>query len=535
MPDDIIISELSNAPQIDDSAVFPLTQDNGGSPATFKASMSQIAGKIGEGTTFANLQTTSKTLVGALNELKAGGGGSTELIGTASGSIATFNDGGNNIPMKSCEVDIVAQQVGTGTPSPSNPRTISGFSSVEVDVLGINLLNPNTLTANSLLRVSNGTVHTDSAYSAYSVSDYINIKGGESYFLLLDSINSNTYGHAWYDVNKNFISAIPSNDTNKNKVHTAPNNAHYLRVSVRVSDSTSVNYPSTDTTYHAYNGTTHTITLPETIYGGTAELVGGNGIKTWDYVADLSSLSWSYSSTYQLFLATISDIPVPASANGVNYDVVCSAYMTDTGKKYNDRTDKSITGPDKNFSSSHFLIIKDTNYTDATAFKNSLSGIQLIYKMETPTAFTFTGANIPTLSGVNNVYADSGDVNELEYFNENADEIAELDRAIDYHNYSTSEQIVGTWIDGSTLYEKTISTNSSSVDLTSLGISTLAKIEGVIQHTNGKVTPISYESEAADWAVPVYDVPSKILSLAGIGTSRGGTWTFTIRYTKSST
>lgn len=103
------------------------------------------------------------------------------------------------------------------------------------------------------------------------------------------------------------------------------------------------------------------------------------------------------------------------------------------------------------------------------------------------------------------------------------------------HNYSTDEQIVGKWIDGSTLYEKTISTNSSSVDLTSLGISTLAKIEGVIQHTNGKVTPISYESGAADWAVPVYDVSSKILSLAGIGTSQGGTWTFTIRYTKTST
>ncbi len=103
------------------------------------------------------------------------------------------------------------------------------------------------------------------------------------------------------------------------------------------------------------------------------------------------------------------------------------------------------------------------------------------------------------------------------------------------HTYSEDEQIVGTWIDGSTLYEKTITTSNSSVDLTSLGISTLAKIEGVIQHTNGKVTPISYESGAADWAVPVYDVSSKTLSLVGYGTSQGGTWVLTIRYTKSST
>lgn len=103
------------------------------------------------------------------------------------------------------------------------------------------------------------------------------------------------------------------------------------------------------------------------------------------------------------------------------------------------------------------------------------------------------------------------------------------------HEYSTDEQIVGTWIDGSTLYEKTILTSNSSVDLTSLGIDTLAKIEGVIQHTNGKVTPISYGSSTSDWAVPVYDVSSKTLTLAGVGTSQGGTWVLSIRYTKTST
>ena len=103
------------------------------------------------------------------------------------------------------------------------------------------------------------------------------------------------------------------------------------------------------------------------------------------------------------------------------------------------------------------------------------------------------------------------------------------------HTYSEDEQIVGTWVDGKTLYEKTISTNSSSVNLTSLGINTLVKIDGVIQHTNGKVTPISYESATSDWAVPVYDIASKILTLAGYGTSQGGTWVLTIRYTKSST
>ena len=103
------------------------------------------------------------------------------------------------------------------------------------------------------------------------------------------------------------------------------------------------------------------------------------------------------------------------------------------------------------------------------------------------------------------------------------------------NTYSEDEQIVGKWIDGSTIYEKTISTSNSTVDLTSLSISALVKIEGTILHTNGKITPISYSSSGSDFAVPVYDVSSKILSLAGYGTSQGGTWTFTIRYTKAST
>lgn len=307
MPDDILISELSNAPQIDDSAVFPLTQDNGGSPATFKATMSQIAGKIGEGTTFANLQTTSKTLVGALNELKAGGGGSADItteIDTPS-AIQTFSDGGNNIPMKSCEVAIVAQQA-SGTPSPSTPLPITGFSSV-----------------------------------ALSVSDGV-------------------------------------------------------------------------------TPTTTNVSLGQTIYGGTAELVGGNGTKAFGYV-DLGDLSWNYAGG--TFRAIVSDAIAPIS--GGDTTAICEIY---------NRVGYSSSIADLSFylcanqlSASKYLVIRDDSYNEnAAAFKTGVTGKKLVYTLGTPTAFTFTGATIPTLSGVNNVYADSGDVNELEYFNDKADEIAEL-------------------------------------------------------------------------------------------------------------
>lgn len=52
-----------------------------------------------------------------------------ELQKTASGAVATF-DTEATLPLVSLKANITATQSGTGTPSPSNPRPISGFSSV---------------------------------------------------------------------------------------------------------------------------------------------------------------------------------------------------------------------------------------------------------------------------------------------------------------------------------------------------------------------------------------------------------------------
>jgi hypothetical protein len=53
---------------------------------------------------------------------------------TASGAIASFSDGAEDVPMDSCVVNIEPVQSGTGDPSPSNVRPISGWSEVNVYV-----------------------------------------------------------------------------------------------------------------------------------------------------------------------------------------------------------------------------------------------------------------------------------------------------------------------------------------------------------------------------------------------------------------
>lgn len=71
MPDNVKISELTPALQIADNAIFPHSQDNGGSNTTFGAPMTQIGAKVTEGLTFTNLNTSVKTIVGAINSLLA--------------------------------------------------------------------------------------------------------------------------------------------------------------------------------------------------------------------------------------------------------------------------------------------------------------------------------------------------------------------------------------------------------------------------------------------------------------------------------
>lgn len=87
----IKISELTSALQISDNAKFPYSQDNGGTQATFGAEITQIARKIAEGVTLTNLTTTSKNLVGAINEI-ASSSSAVILYGT---SAPTSQQGSN--------------------------------------------------------------------------------------------------------------------------------------------------------------------------------------------------------------------------------------------------------------------------------------------------------------------------------------------------------------------------------------------------------------------------------------------------------
>lgn len=111
------ISELDQALQINNDAVFPISQDNGGTDTTYKVTITQISAEVGEDQNFSNLDTTDKTLVGAINEIAqgGGGGGSSTLAGLTDVDIddQTLSDG-QVLKYDSVEEKWVNDDVGAG-------------------------------------------------------------------------------------------------------------------------------------------------------------------------------------------------------------------------------------------------------------------------------------------------------------------------------------------------------------------------------------------------------------------------------------
>ena len=79
----------------------------------------------------------------------------------------------------------------------------------------------------------NATTGVLTSSSARFSTDYIRVIGGATYYINCKRFNSETYGLAWYDSNKTYISGYAYDGSVADPVGeiTAPNNAYYLRAS----------------------------------------------------------------------------------------------------------------------------------------------------------------------------------------------------------------------------------------------------------------------------------------------------------------
>lgn len=382
------IPQLDAASQVNSDALLAVSQQVSNTQKTVKATVDQIGDYVAKTQDHAILNTVSKKIIGAINEILASGVG--DIEGTASGSVASFNDGGDNIPVKSLVAEIVASQAGSGTPSPSNPRAISGYTDVVI----------------------------------------------------------------------------------KNDVQG-----------------------TTQATY--------TISLGSTVYMGTLNITTGILTVTHAYQLFDGSENWQYSEAggkQRVYLPIVGAMPdsIDIIGNIIEKAATPTAgYPAEWTASFNHNANPSllIGVPSSIASAQDFIdLISNTN-------------LQVVYELATPVIVQLTPTEVVTLFGENNIYANTGDV-EIEYFNEDASQFNDLIETIitssssDYHVYSTNEKVVGRWIDGKPIYEKTINCgslpNNSRKNFASLtNVDLLIYMNG-FAYSTGNSRPLPFSADGAN-------------------------------------
>ena len=333
---------------------------------------------------------------------------------TASGTVASFPDGADGVPVKSLSVAVEAVQSGSGDPSPTNVRPISGWDSVKVARCGKNLIALEALslpTSGHEIKDNNGKITTSSS-SAYT-HGYIGVKPGTKYTIIgRFTTSSSTMNLYAYDTNRDWIQksimgSLPSDTSSI--TFTTGSNTHYIQL--QYINTSSGADPTTWGLYEGETvaddteqGQTYTIALPQTVYGGTLDVSTGELVI--DHVlVDLGTLTWTMpDSTNHIFRTT--EIVNHKKTSRANY--LCSAYLpvnsSVSGTAMEDKTCKG------NSNNGTYLYVRDTDYSDAATFKTSLSGVMLCYEMDELQTLTLTPEQVTTLLGTNNIYADAGSV-----------------------------------------------------------------------------------------------------------------------------
>lgn len=339
---------------------------------------------------------------------------------TASGSIANFPDGSDGYPVVELKANIEPIQEGTGDPSPSNVRPISGRSSCKVTRAGKNLFEKNNYSnftkifAYDVLKYTlpNETLLTMVFKDKDTSVDISNIFFG---FVANSYNGGNLQNNQFHWTLQN--GAIRSRTDNTSEDNTAlcsgiilypATEEAYNRLNARYNISIVVGN-STATDYEAYQGEDYIIPLGEDpIYGGVLNVT--TGVLTITRIIRLiKNNTWTYNPDYKFFQSdTISDIKPVSNWSEIS-TAICEVYKTVSGSQGLSENLTLALAPYSNQ-----LRIHDENYTTSADLLEAVGDNVVCYELATPIEIQLTPEEVTTLLGTNNIFADSGDV-EVKY------------------------------------------------------------------------------------------------------------------------
>ena len=319
----------------------------------------------------------------------------------------------------------------------SNICPISGHTEANVTRCGKNLFDRDNIRRGVYTRLS-GATQSGNAKFNFS-SQFIKVKPNTIYSITMfgESYENGSLFGIYYDENKNGINqmtTIQNLISDNSKTFTTPSNAHYIvftgyrdresGTDIFTTANTMV-CEGTPTAYEPYNGQTYNIQFkdgdnPLTVYGGSLDVVSGELVV--DRVSvDLGTLNWSYASgNHSRMYASMSGIK-PLSGSGTDTaPFICSQYVADSTNHIYDHVKDGTIGYHLSLGQ---VWVYDSRYSDATAFKTAMNGVQLVYELATPQTIQLTPTQVKSLLGSNNVWASTEEIIDCEYVRDKYDSI----------------------------------------------------------------------------------------------------------------
>lgn len=331
-----------------------------------------------------------------------------------------------------CVTRIEPAQAGSGDPSPSNIRPISGRTSAELTRCGVNLFRPSFIGTRS----ANGITCTLNAIGAATLNGTAT---GTAIFNIYDGSN-------FFDPNKDYslsytskyagaanaemgVWCIDGNGVGKYVAATpdayqvtfrVPADTVTVQIRIRLTTGATFSnflfpvYLNEGTQIIAgkyYEGETFSASFGQTVYGGTLDW--GKGVLTVDrgYTAFNGSENWvafTYADGKQGFYTSGSNaLPGIISGTHIYIPGICSwspsvdGYIRDVLRTDIDAIAIEIK-PD---------VLSKWGINDLDTFKARLAAnpMQLAYKLATHTTIQLTPAQLTALQGMNNIFCDAGE------------------------------------------------------------------------------------------------------------------------------
>ena len=333
---------------------------------------------------------------------------------SASGAVVTFSDGAD-LPLKSLLVYIEPVQSGSGDPSPTNIRPISGWSAVKVTRTGKNLWNPVSsypATGNEVTysRNTDGSIHVQGTANGQSnnypiASNGMSISAG-TYTMSVRTTDPNI--HFIFGGGNGTAGIAYTDMVNGSKKTFTTNGGTTGHNIIRVNSGATVNGDiyiqlekgSTATPWESYNGVNVAIDLGQTVYGGTLNVLTGVLTVTHGMlVKNTSTMDTTNDSYPGWFNSGIKALV----GSGKNTTLNC---LLNIGTRIGVNTN--------NVNDSVFLTKAIYGKTKAEWIALAMD-VQIVVELATPFEIQLTPQQIRTLYGSNTIFADTGDTS-LEYW-----------------------------------------------------------------------------------------------------------------------